>query len=158
MNETVLIPDAYWYWNKYGKDAIIDRNADRIFTKKQLVDAFHKEIFNLVAMRSKKKFDGQIPPEGDPEALAIVANVVKETTRKWIKVVKIFESHPRTRGLLTVDDLRIESEEEKDIPVEGTVSEPMEDESEAAQVTDEPIIINGGVKIGEEVSEEASND
>lgn len=131
MKEMVSIPDAWWYWEKYGKEAIIEKGADRIFTKNQMVDAFHKEIFNLVAMRAKKKFNGMEPKEGDPEALAIVANVVKETTKKWMKVVKIFEGHPRTRGLLTADDLRMTEEE--------------------------PIAVNGGVSIGEEVPEEAGD-
>lgn len=63
MNEILRIRSAKDYFEEYGREALYKQNADKKLVKQQLIDAFHKEIFGLVAMRAKKRFD-DIPMEG----------------------------------------------------------------------------------------------
>ena len=130
MQEKVTIMSAEQYFDKYAINGI-GKGANRFLIKSQLIDAFHKEIFGLVAMRAKKQFD-DIPKDGDPEALRIARNVIKDTTRKWVKLVKMFEKYRETSGLLTPDDLKMEAEakDDPDIPEDAVFSK----EDEAGQV------------------------
>lgn len=106
MREVVNTSSAEWYFEKYGREAIYKEKADPKMVKSQLVDAFRKEIFGLVAMRAKKQFD-DIPPEGDPEALRIARNVVKDTTRKWKKLVDMFNKYRETSGVIAYSDISL---------------------------------------------------
>ena len=106
MNEDVRIRSAEEYFEEYGRRRIYEQKQDRLSVKSQLITAFHNEIFGLVAMRAKKQFK-DIPKEGDPEALRIARNVVRDATKKWLKVVRMFESYPETRGLLKPEDISV---------------------------------------------------
>lgn len=127
MTEMVVILSAAQYFDKYAVNGI-GKGADRLMIKKQLIDAFHKEIFGLVAMRSKKQFKGKIPEEGNQEAMEIARKVIKEETKKWAALIKMFEKYRETSGLLTMDDLKIDVEEEAkddpDIPADAVVTDP----------------------------------
>lgn len=109
MREYLQILRAEDYFETYGRNGI-GKGMDRTLVRRQMIDAFRKEIFGLVAMRAKKNFD-EIPPEGDPEAIRIARNVIRDETRKWIKVCKMFEKYVETRGLLSYDDITIDPEE-----------------------------------------------
>lgn len=109
MAEMLRIRKAEEYFEEYGRNGI-GKGADRWMIKRQLIDAFHKEIFGLVAMRAKKNFD-TIPPEGDPEALRIVNNVIRDETKKWIKVCDMFSQFVETSNLLEYNDISIAAEE-----------------------------------------------
>ena len=106
----VQVRSAQQYFDEFGQEKIYKQKMDRLLVKKQLIDAFHKEIFGIVAARAKKRFD-EIPKEGDPEALRIARNVIKDTTKKWIKVVNMFEMYRETSGLLKYDDISLIPEE-----------------------------------------------
>ena len=106
MTEMLQIRSAERYFEEYGRNGI-GKGADKWMIRRQLIDAFHKEIFGLVAMRAKKRFD-HIPPEGDPEAIRIVKNVVKDIQRKWVKLCSLFAMYKETSGLLEVDDLKMD--------------------------------------------------
>lgn len=125
MEEKVTILSVAQYFDKYAVNGI-GKGMDRILIKNQLVDAFRKEIFGLVALRSKKTFK-EIPPEGDPEALRIAKSVIKEETKKWRSLIRMFEKYRETSGLLSPDDLKIESEvpegADQDIPENVVVSD-----------------------------------
>ena len=110
MTEQVIVMTAEQYFQKYAVDGI-GKGADRWMIKRQLVDAFKKEIFGIVAMRAKKQFDGVIPPEGDPEALRIARNVIKDETKKWGKLCNMFALYNETRNLISLNDLKLEEEE-----------------------------------------------
>ena len=110
MNEMIRIRSAEEYFEEFGRQALYKDKADPKMVRNQLVDAFHKEIFGLVAARAKKRFD-EIPPEGDPEALRIARNVVKDATRKWKKVVEMFERYRETSGCIKYDDISLIPEE-----------------------------------------------
>ena len=110
MNDMVKIRSAQQYFEEYGREALYKQKADKKLVKQQLIDAFHKEIFGLVAMRAKKKFD-DIPVEGDPEALKIAANVIKDTTRKWKKLCDMLNTYRETSGCIQYSDLTLIPEE-----------------------------------------------
>ena len=60
MQEQVTVMSAEAYFQKYAVNGI-GKGADRWMIKRQLIDAFRKEIFGLVAMRTKKNLE-DIPP------------------------------------------------------------------------------------------------
>ena len=109
MNEMVRVRSAEEYFETYGRDGI-GKGMDRMPVRSQLIDAFQKEIFALVAMRAKKRFD-RIPEEGDPEAIRIAKHIVKDETNKWIKVCRMFERYKETSGLLRHDDITLSVED-----------------------------------------------
>lgn len=106
MTEMFQVRSAERYFIEYGRDGI-GKGVDKWLVRRQLIDAFHKEIFGLVAMRAKKNFN-TIPPEGDPEAIRIAKNVVRDTQRKWEKLCRMFAQYKETQNLLKYDDLKID--------------------------------------------------
>ena len=104
------IRSAKDYFEEYGREALYKQKADKKLVKQQLIDAFHKEIFGLVAMRAKKRFD-DIPMEGDPEALRIASNVVKDETKKWKKLCDMLNYYAETSGCIQYSDLTLIPEE-----------------------------------------------
>lgn len=106
----VIVRRAEDYFEEYGREKLYKQHMEKELVKKELVNAFRKEIFDLVADRAKKKFD-KIPKEGDPEALRIARNVIKDATKKWKKVVNMFEMYQETCGVLKYDDISFMPEE-----------------------------------------------
>lgn len=121
MMEIVQVLRAEDYYETFVRNGI-EKGLNRTLIRMQLIDTFRKEIFGLVAARAKKTFDGVIPPEGDPEALKIAHNVIKDETRKWVKLCKMFDSNPETRGLIAYDDITIETEEALKKQTGGVIS------------------------------------
>lgn len=134
MND-VRILSANDYFEEYGRKRIYEQKMDRLMVKKQLIDAFHNEIFSLVAMRAKKQFK-DIPKEGDPEAIRIARNVVRDETKKWIKLWKMFESYTETSGVIKPEDISIIPEGDE-IGFDNGELVTREVPVEPAQVTDE---------------------
>lgn len=110
MNEILRIRSAKEYFEEYGREALYKQKADKKLVKQQLIDAFHKEIFGLVAMRAKKRFD-DIPVEGDPEALRIASNVIKDETKKWKKLCDMLNYYAETCDCIQYSDLTLIPEE-----------------------------------------------
>lgn len=111
MTERVVVKSAEQYFKEFAENGI-GKGMDRTLVRRQLIDAFHKEIFGLVAMRAKKNFD-DIPEEGDPEALKIAQNVIKDETKKWIKLCKMFAMYKETENLLRYDDIAMEEKKDE---------------------------------------------
>lgn len=114
MQEIVRVRSIKEYFDTYAVNGI-GKGMDRMLIRSQLIDAFHKEIYGLVAMRTKNQFN-YIPKEGDPEAIRMEAiriarNVVKEVTKKWIGLCKEFEKYKETSGLLKYDDIALDEME-----------------------------------------------
>ena len=110
--EGVRIRSAKEYFEEYGREKLYKKGLGKDVVKKELVEAFHDEIFSLVAMRAKKEFK-DIPKEGDPEAVRIARNVVRDATKKWLKVVKMFETYQETHGVIKPEDISIIPEGEE---------------------------------------------
>ena len=104
MSEQLVAPSksAEQYFEMYGRNGI-GKGMDRILVRRQLIDAFHKEIFAQAAWL--------IPKHGDSEALRIARQVIKNEARKWIKLCGIFEKYKETSGLLKYDDISISEED-----------------------------------------------
>jgi hypothetical protein len=117
MQEQVVVMSAEQYFKKYAVEGI-GKGADRWMVKRQMVEAFRKEIFGLVAMRAKKNFE-DIPLEGDPEASRIAKNVIHDATRKWKKLCDMFSRYQETQNLIGPHDLKLYDE----IDDIGTTSE-----------------------------------
>lgn len=138
MQEQVTVMSAEAYFQKYAVNGI-GKGADRWMIKRQLIDAFRKEIFGLVAMRTKKNLE-DIPPEGDPEASKIAKNVIHDSTMKWKKLCGMFAKYKETAGLIELKDLKLYDEigdigmtsEEADELVNG--SDIQEDETNEPEV------------------------
>ena len=103
MTEMLRIRSAEEYFREFGQNGI-GKGADRTLIRRQLIDAFRKEIFGLVAMRTKKSFD-ELPDNEDPEAMRVARNVIKDTTRKWVKLCDMFARYKETSGLLYHNDI-----------------------------------------------------
>ena len=130
MNEIVNVLSAEQYFKKYAVDGI-GKGADRWMIKRQLIDAFRKEIFGLITMRLKKQVnDANDIPEGDPEASRIAKNVIHDTTMKWKKLCGMFAMYKETAGLLNIKDLKLYDEIEET----GAIQEAVEVEEEAPEV------------------------
>ena len=104
MIEGVKIQSAEGYFEEYGRQKLYEQKMDKEIVRRQLINEFHNEIFSLVAMRAKKQFK-DIPKEGDPEAIRIARNVVRDETKKWLKLVKMFEQYRETSGVIKPEDL-----------------------------------------------------
>ena len=133
MDNDVRIWSAEDYFEVYGREKLYKQGMDKKLVRQMLINEFHNEIFSLVAMRAKKQFK-DIPKEGDPEALRIARNVVKDTTKKWLKLVKMFETYRETSGVIKPEDISFIPEGEeigfdkgelvtRDVPVENTEDE-----------------------------------
>lgn len=130
MNEIVNVLSAEQYFKKYAVDGI-GKGADRWMIKRQLIDAFRKEIFGLITMRLKKQVnDANDIPEGDPEASRIAKNVIHDTTMKWKKLCGMFAMYKETAGLLDIKDLKLYDEIEET----GAIQEAAEVEEEDATI------------------------
>ena len=104
--DKVVILSANEYFQKYGVDGI-GKGADKWMIRRQLIDAFHKEIFGLVTLRTEGK---GFQEENNPEAIKIARNVIKDTTRKWVKLCKMFSMYVQTKDLIHPNDLKLEEE------------------------------------------------
>lgn len=114
MAEMLRIRSAEEYFLEYGRDGI-GKGADKWMIRRQLIDAFHKEMFGLVAMRTRKLAPGTEFQTYDPKIVTIIRNVTSETQRKWMKLCKIFAQYEETRGLLEIDDLKADKFENETV-------------------------------------------
>lgn len=113
IQDKVVIMTAEQYFEKYAKEGI-GNGADRWMVRRQLIDAFHKEIFGLVTLRTKILCNSiNDIPEGDPEAMRIAKNVIHDTTMKWKKLCKMFSMYIETANLLKPEDLKLYDEIEE---------------------------------------------
>ena len=104
--DNVKICSAEDYFEVYGREKLYNQKMDKEIVRRQLINEFHNEIFSLVAMRTKKQFK-DIPKEGDPEAIRIARNVVRDETKKWLKLCKMFETYRETSGVIKPEDLSL---------------------------------------------------
>ena len=111
MQERVIVKTAEQYFKEYGEDGI-GKGADRWMIRRQLIDAFRKEMFGLIVMRTKKHYD-EISFENDPESSAKAQNIIKDSVKKWKKLCGMFDKYVETRGLLKLNDLKFEDLEVK---------------------------------------------
>ena len=135
-SEGVVVLSAQQYFNKYAKKGI-GQGADRWMIKRQLIDAFKKEIFGLVAMRTGRNLN-DIPMEEAAEVRKTAKNIIHDEVMKWKKLCGMFEMYVQTQNLLKPDDLKLYDE--------------IEDQGITAEEANEKL--NGGDTGGDEEAED----
>lgn len=144
MND-VRILSANDYFEEYGRNKLYKQGVSKDIVRQELVNEFHNEIFSLVAMRAKKQFK-DIPKEGDPEALRIARNVIRDETKKWLKLVRMFETYQETSGVIHPEDISMIPEGDeigfdkgelvlKEVPVQVEMEEITDEEASNASET-----------------------
>lgn len=104
MEEMVRVRSAKEYFNEYGLNGI-GKGADKWMIRRQLIDAFQKEMFGLITIRMRKDIPEGVPAIGNPRAIEIIRNVTADTQKKWVKLCNMFAQYKETRDLLSIDDL-----------------------------------------------------
>jgi hypothetical protein len=96
------------YLKDFGYEAIIEKKQDKGLVKKQILDAFQKEIFGQIFFRFN-----------DPNLLSKSASDVDEKTRegvrhilsnarwKWKRLCAEFNKYPETRNIIDPDELML---------------------------------------------------
>ena len=105
MAEMLRIRSANEYFKEFGVDGI-GKGADKWMIRRQLIDAFQKEMFGLIKFRIKGIYPNEQINKSDPALIDIVRKVASDTQKKWIKLCKMFDQYEETRNLLKIDDLK----------------------------------------------------
>lgn len=125
----VPIRSVKGYFKEFGIEAIGKKHADKDVVRKQILDAFQKEIFGQLTM----KF-------GDPELLAFdvsavdpetkrqVDNILSNSIRKWKRLCMVFAQYRETHDLIMPSDLMISIEDIVKGQTEGFVSKEDEED------------------------------
>lgn len=92
MAEQLPILSAEQYFVRFGRDGI-GKGAVRELVKNQLIDAFRKEIFGLLAMRIK-------PNMSEEEKEKVRQNVYRDEQKKWRKLAGMFARYKETANLI----------------------------------------------------------
>ena len=104
MRERIIVLSAADYFETFGRNGI-GKGARRDLIKRQILDRFRNEIFSLATMRAKKPIN-QFPKDTeDEETTRIFENILKDESRKWISVCKMFAKYKETSGLIEPKDL-----------------------------------------------------
>lgn len=128
MSEKIIVMTAEQYFDKYAKNGI-GKGADRWMIKRQIIDAFRKEVFELTALRTKKSYD-DILKGTDAEASRVQKNIIHDTTMKWKKLCKMFSKYKETSGLLDENDLKLYDE----IGDIGTTAEDVDEKLNGTEI------------------------
>lgn len=107
MSETfVPIRSVKGYFKEFGIEAIGKKHADPKLVKEQILDAFQKEIFGQLVM---KFGDVEILARDintvDPETKQQVDNILRNSTRKWMRLCQVFAQYRETFNLIMPSDL-----------------------------------------------------
>ena len=134
MQEQVIVKSADQYFKEYAVDGI-GKGADRWMIRRQLLDAFRREMFGLITLRTKKNYD-DISQEDDPESAAKARNVIRDEIKKWKKLCSMFEKYTETRNLLSINDLKFDDlgdPEPEEVETEEDDEEETTEESEVVE-------------------------
>lgn len=106
----VFIPPISYYFKQYAVEGI-GKGADKFMIKRQLIDAFRKEMFDQITFRTRKTSDDISKMKGDPEVLRITQGVVHNTMQRWRKLCEMFSHYVETSGLIKPEDLNFDEED-----------------------------------------------
>ena len=104
--QMVTVRSVNGYIKEFGIEAIGKKHADPDLVKQQILDAFQKEIFGQLVM---KFGDVEILARDidtvDPETKKQVDNILRNSTRKWMRLCQVFAQYKETFNLLMPSDL-----------------------------------------------------
>lgn len=94
------------YFKEFGVEAIGKKKADPDLVRKQILDAFHKEIFNQLALRfGDPELLAKDISTIDPETKRQVDNILSNSVRKWKRLCIEFAKYKETHSLIMPSDL-----------------------------------------------------
>lgn len=104
MADQIIILSVNGYMKKYAVDGI-GKGADRWQVKRDMLDEFRREIFNLsVSKLGPKIFSNEW--EGSDEDRKILENILNNAKKKWKSLCKEFAKYRETSGLIEEKDLQ----------------------------------------------------
>lgn len=101
-------------WKELWNDYIVEglkKGCKPAEIRKNLVEAFRKEIFDMMAFRLK--VDDLEQALHTPENEQIVINLTKNAKHKWLRLMQECRKYPETRSLLRESDLTLEDRDEE---------------------------------------------
>lgn len=134
MSEMIRIRSIKEYFNEFGVE-MVGKGKPTDFVKAQIVDAFRREIFDQIFW--KLKITDMSEAEQTPENERIVENIFRNSYKKWLGLIKLFDKYRETRGMLKPEDLN-----------------PFEDEEEADDIQEEETEEDGGLAAGADGEEQ----
>ena len=111
MADFVQMRNWQQFWNDYiyeGQKAGLKNEEIR----RNLIEAFRKEIFGLVMFRAKVEDLDDIPQT--PENSEMLRNIFRQEQNKWKKLVQECKKHLATAMLIREDDLTLFDKPEED--------------------------------------------
>ena len=100
------------YIKEFGIEAIGKKHADPDMVKQQILDAFHKEIFNqLTTMCGDPELLSKDISQVDPELKRKADNILSNSVRKWKRLCIEFARYKETHNLLFPSDLMVTLED-----------------------------------------------
>lgn len=101
------------YMKKYAVDGI-GKGADKWAVRRQMLDEFRKEIFNLaMCMVGPEVFSDEYV--GTDKERKKLENIIDNANKKWRSLCREFEKYRETSGILKETDLQDYLEERLDI-------------------------------------------
>lgn len=138
--EMIRIRTITEYLQEFGNDGI-GKGVPVATVKEQILDAFRKEIFDQITWKLKISDIQEV--KETPENRKIVENIMKNTYKKFIGVIKAFNRFRETLNMLRPEDLQIlQNEHEMYDPFDGFDDE---EEEENEEITVEEAADAGGM-------------
>ena len=107
-SEIVPIRSIQQYIKEFGYDALVVKRADRGLVKKQIMDAFEKEIFGQLMLRYKDVTILSRPEEEIDEKTRLgVRHILSNSKWKWKRLCSEFSKYRETRDLIYPDELML---------------------------------------------------
>lgn len=102
MIRHVVIRSKDEYWRGYIVKGLAEKKSKEQI-KQNLLDAFRKEIFDQIAMKTKTEDFDKVPET--PEMKKAVENIAKQAQNKWISLCIQCARYKETHGLILPSDI-----------------------------------------------------
>lgn len=100
------------YFKEFAIEAIGKKHADPDMVKQQILDAFHKEIFNQLTLKfGDPEMLAKDISTVDPETKNQVDNILSNSVRKWKRLCIEFAKYKETFNLIMPSDLMVSLED-----------------------------------------------
>lgn len=109
MAEILTIRSWRNMWNDYVVEGL-KKGAKREEIRRNLIEAFRKEIFGQLTFRLKTTDLLKVPMT--PESIDIVRNITTNEKSKWRALIRECKKYPQTRDLIREEDLTLEDDPE----------------------------------------------
>ena len=108
MTSKVIIRSKDEYWRSYIIKGLAEKLSKEQI-KRNLLDAFSKEIFGQITLRTKTDDWSSVPET--PEAKKAVENIAKQAQNKWISLCIMCARYKETHGLILPSDIETITDE-----------------------------------------------